>query len=570
MSQADYLLALARAAEPVLRVIEADKRRAPRRLWPLFDRLAELLFEPGLDLNELQKEAGFNDPEIFADLRSELGQPPWGYLRDLRLETAARLLLESEIAISEIGRLVGWSSPSTFRRTLKDFLGTSASEYRRQAPRLLERVGSLPPGAEAHEYWQRMEAGELSDEEARALDATLGRLAPSPAPRDDRFERWAAHHRTLAEAIADALDALPFADQRRLARHAVVFPDDAFFEELGRRSRAADGDRAVELALLAVDCLAASGTLDEIPALAALAWARVALARWRGGDLTGAEGDLERSARDLERALEAKPPVLHPIWEAERARVEGAFHWLRGRRIEALQSADRALALERHVGGIELTRALVLRAEVSAAIADSEPDEELPPLGLKQKAELPSALADLEEARSQLASSTEAEQAAALALWVRLLALAGDRGEILTALGEIRRWASALGNVAAGLVPWLEGHTTSDPEPLWHEARERFTARGDDLAAARTTLDLARHFLAHGRATDAAVESARLATALGALAASRQDLAVLDRLAQPPSSADLDAADRVLRRLEWQRRAQRALDVAGASPDPGA
>ncbi len=349
-------------------------------------------------------------------------------------------------------------------------------------------------------------------------------------------------------------------------RHAVVFPDDALFEELGRRCRAADGDRAVELALLGVDSLAANDVLDDLPALAALAWARVALARWRGGDLTGAEGDLERSARDFARALEAEQPRLHPVWEAERARVEAAFHWLRGRRVDAIICADRALAVEQRLaGGTELARALVLHAEVSAAIADLDPGAQLPQLIV----EPPSALADVEEARGLLDGSPEGEQVAALALWVRLLALGVDRGEIAAALGEVRRWASALGGAVAGLVPWLEGHAAADPEPLWRQARERFAARGDDLAAARATLDLARLFLAGGRAADAAAEAARLASTLGARAASRQDFAALEQLAQPAGAAQvdaagLDAADRVLRRLEWEQRAQRALELASA------
>ena len=82
-----------------------------------------------------------------------------------------------------------------------------------------------------------------------------------------------------------------------------------------------------------------------------------------------------------------------------------------------------------------------------------------------------------------------------------------------------------------------------------------------------TTLDLARFFLATGRAADAAAEAARLASALGARAASRQGLAALEQLAQPPGAARvdaaaLDAADGVLRRLEWERRAPRALKLA--------
>ncbi len=117
MRPVDYPQALMRAAEPVLRVIEADKRRAPRRLRPIFDKLVELLFEPGLVLQELQQEAGFDDPEVFADLRSELGQQPWTYFRDFRLETAAgrRAGRTSRPSTSSLSRPPprGWTSPAS-------------------------------------------------------------------------------------------------------------------------------------------------------------------------------------------------------------------------------------------------------------------------------------------------------------------------------------------------------------------------------------------------------------------------------------------------------------------------
>ncbi len=551
-----------RAAAPALAAIEQDGQRAPKRLQPLFAAIAELLFEPDLSLDQLQHAAGLSDPEIFSDLREEVGQPAWTYLRDARLETAARLLLTTPISLSEIGRMVGYGSPSTFRRTLRSFLGMSASQYRRQATRLLEQAGPPPDGTQTDEYWQRMLAGELSDSEARTLDDYLEHLAPTSIPAaepDQEAGRWARLRQTLAEGLADTLETLPFAEQRRLARNAVWFPDGTFFEHLSRLGKEEDrlwsvGDpsgrpeRGVELALLGVDSLTANQILETQPGYAALAWARLARARWRAGDLSGAERDLEQSAHDFAREREED---LDPSSEAERSRVAAAFLWHQGHRRRALELADDSVRAHRQARSGELRKALELRAELRAATADLGTGEELE-----------AALADVEEARDLLAAAPAADQTALVSLWLRILVLSHDRAERIVALPLARHAASG------PLLLWFEGHCTAAAEPLWREARERFAELDDELWIARTTLDLARLCVSDGRAAEASALAAQLASTLGALAASPEDLAALtalDRGTGPVTevaSDDLDQAEHVLKRLEWNRRAQRALDLA--------
>ena len=559
MRRADYPEALAAAAAPALAAIEHDEHRAQKRLRPLFAAMRALLFNLDLDLERIQDAAGFADGEVFSDLREEVGQPAWSYLRDARLETAARLLLATPISIAEIGYLVGYGSAPSFRQLLRSFLGMPPSQYRRRAPRLLERAGPPPPGAGTDEYWRRMLAGELSAEEARELDVYLERLAPESDPADDPADRWARLRRTLAEGFAYTLESLPFAEQRRLVRDAVWFPDGTFFELLSRRGREhEDPERGVELALLAIDSLAANHMLETDPGRAALAWARLALARWLTDDLSGAEQDLERSAGDVERAR-GEDPVS---WTAERSRVAAAFHWHRGRRRQALELAVDSVAAHRAARPEELAKALVLRAELRAASADLGNGE-----GLQ------AALEDVEEARDLLRGSPKTEQAAAFSLWLRILVRLGDHAELAVALPQARRAAPGFGEPsfeenAAALLPWFEGHCAGTPEPSWREARERFAALGDELWVARTTLDLARLCLAEERASEASALAAELASALGAPAASPEDLAALKALARAAApaaevaSADLDRAEQVLKRFEWDRRARRALDLA--------
>ncbi len=109
-------------ARGIADAIEDDARRATRWLRPLFAARAELPFVPKLTLEQILEAAGFAGPgvrppsDIWSDLREVVGQPAGSYLRAARMETAARLLLETEISINEIGYLVGYGSPTSFRR----------------------------------------------------------------------------------------------------------------------------------------------------------------------------------------------------------------------------------------------------------------------------------------------------------------------------------------------------------------------------------------------------------------------------------------------------------------------
>ena len=177
MNHAEQARALERAAAPALAAIEEDELRAPEWLRPLYRAMRELLFDSDLDLDQIQEAAGFADVAVWNDLREEAGQPSWSYLRDARLETAAHLLLETEMSISEVGYLVGYGSASSFRQLMRSFLDMPPSQYRRKAKRRLGRAGPAPAGSDTNDYWERMLAGELSDDEGVAQsESTLGRV----------------------------------------------------------------------------------------------------------------------------------------------------------------------------------------------------------------------------------------------------------------------------------------------------------------------------------------------------------------------------------------------------------
>ncbi len=131
----------------------------------------------------------------------------------------------------------------------------------------------------------------------------------------------------------------------------------------------------------------------------------------------------------------------------------------------------------------------------------------------------------------------------------------------------MRRAASGLGAGLAARLRWFEGHAGGGAEAAWRQAGERFAELGDELWVARATLDLARLCLAGERPGEAAALASELAVTLDAAAAGARDSPDLEPLSRAaPFSAvtagDLDRAESVLRQLEWQRRSERALDLA--------
>lgn len=559
------------AAGPTLAAIELDESRAAEKLRPLFAAIRKLLFQKKLTLKKILAALGTaDDGSLRQQLAEAVGQPAWSYVKDARLETGARLLLYTSLPVARIASLVGLKNAVAFRKAFAGFAGTTPVEYRRRARRLLRTAGPPPRDVDDQGYWERALAGELSDAAVRELDAYAASVLPSARGTvSSELVPWVKMRGEMALALADALDELPWKDQRLLVRDAVWFPDASLFNVLSVRSwevGAEDPERGVELALLAIDTLVMNGLLGVDPGIAVLGWSRVARARWRAGDLPGAEDAWKQVARDLERIPEED---RDPAVEAERSRLEAALRWFQGRREEALKLADVSVARERAGGVGHLARALLLRAEIRSSLHRPRQDE--------RRQLLRGALADLEEARGLADDGWDWEPAALFDIWLLVLGRLGDRKEMATALPEVRRLAEVLdgADAVSHRTGWLEGRANQSWASLW-EAREGFLAAGDDLWAARTMLDLLGHLSPDGRpAVEGRLRSlslaSELATALGAMVESSEGAAVVKALQAQAESGTLtkkalDAAGRVHRRLEDDLRARQALRYAGEYP----
>ena len=84
-------------------------------------------------LIDLARSVGINHSKLNIGFREIYGTTIFDYLRQVRLNMAKSLLDDGQMNVSETAFAVGYSSPSHFSKSFKDYYGTSPSAYLRTA-----------------------------------------------------------------------------------------------------------------------------------------------------------------------------------------------------------------------------------------------------------------------------------------------------------------------------------------------------------------------------------------------------------------------------------------------------
>lgn len=105
---------------------------ADRRLWPA---LAAVIANPGADhsVESMADTVGMSRARFAARFRESFGTSPMQIVRDLRLQHAARLLLDGTEGIARVAERVGFSSRSHFSQAFEARYGISPGRYGRAA-----------------------------------------------------------------------------------------------------------------------------------------------------------------------------------------------------------------------------------------------------------------------------------------------------------------------------------------------------------------------------------------------------------------------------------------------------
>ncbi len=157
---------LERAAAPSRRRIELDLARLPAKLKPVLVTIRENLFQPGLTVKLIKRALGVGANDLTTRFRDATGAPIREYFENRRLESASRLLVDTELDVQTIARLVGHRKGEVFARAFKRRYGVRPPAYREfdgklsreamadaapgrapVAPRYLAGFADLTPGA---------------------------------------------------------------------------------------------------------------------------------------------------------------------------------------------------------------------------------------------------------------------------------------------------------------------------------------------------------------------------------------------------------------------------------------
>ena len=155
---------LAHAARISLATIRRDGERASRRLRPMLRHIELHLFDPELNVQSLKQACGIRDNSIAIQFHREMDLAPKAYISQRRLETAARLLIETDLKIWKVAQLVGYSSLGVFSKAFNRWAGQRPNPYRKQMRSL--RGGEVPSSWLQPELLERAIDGQLSAEEA--------------------------------------------------------------------------------------------------------------------------------------------------------------------------------------------------------------------------------------------------------------------------------------------------------------------------------------------------------------------------------------------------------------------
>ncbi|NDY95071.1 hybrid sensor histidine kinase/response regulator transcription factor [Wenzhouxiangella limi] len=118
---------------------EAGPSNAEVSESPFMARVNQLLEanlpDPGFSIRDWAELLHMDRSTLFRRLKNETGQSPEEYLREMRLQTAARLLAERAGNVAEVAEAVGFASVSHFSRRFRKRFESTPATYSRDHPR---------------------------------------------------------------------------------------------------------------------------------------------------------------------------------------------------------------------------------------------------------------------------------------------------------------------------------------------------------------------------------------------------------------------------------------------------
>lgn len=94
-----------------------------------FEVIEQNISNPDLNIELLCKEIGLSRTNLYRKLKAITDLSPVELIRNKRMEIAAKLLVQSDVTVSEVSTYVGFNSHAYFTQCFKAVYGTSPTEF---------------------------------------------------------------------------------------------------------------------------------------------------------------------------------------------------------------------------------------------------------------------------------------------------------------------------------------------------------------------------------------------------------------------------------------------------------
>ena len=92
--------------------------------------VAQNLSNENFGTSELASKLGLSNSQTLRKVKAATGKSVNQYIREFRLEKAAKLIKKTDATIAEISYQVGFNSPSYFNKAFSKYYGVAPGEYK--------------------------------------------------------------------------------------------------------------------------------------------------------------------------------------------------------------------------------------------------------------------------------------------------------------------------------------------------------------------------------------------------------------------------------------------------------
>lgn len=113
--------------DPEVEMDEMDKKL----LNQIREMIEENMVDSDFNVSMLQEKMGMGNKQLYRKLKAITGQTPVEYIRDMRMQKAAKLLKAGKFSVSEVMYTVGFSNSSYFSKCFSKAFGMTPTEFMR-------------------------------------------------------------------------------------------------------------------------------------------------------------------------------------------------------------------------------------------------------------------------------------------------------------------------------------------------------------------------------------------------------------------------------------------------------